>query len=278
MPAVVEEQTQVSAPLRSGDFIEKNAEKFLCRLFQLRVEPYAQKIGIRLDDMQMGIHRFGRVGIFLAQTHVGDRLPVAGKGFDVTSLDAVAAVILDVVEEADGVVKSFGVACRTGIFRQTVDGEPDGVELFFCVEGLAVGAYRPVYAAVFAVVETVDDLAFCAGGGFEISIVAYDAVCGRERPQYTGIQDRSLGSIGIETVVAVASSVESAAWIGHPVGPVGEYVCAEVFHNLRTELLFSHITFAKSVASSSVGVDSLKLRRRLRSFVTISLTASVDSG
>ena len=73
-------------------------------LAQLLGRPYTVEVGIRFDDMQMCVHRLGTVFVFIRQTHVGDRIPFACQCLDVSAVDLVEGVSLNVVVEFDGCV------------------------------------------------------------------------------------------------------------------------------------------------------------------------------
>ena len=70
----------------------------------------------------------------------------------------VEGVLLDAVEELQGIVQGLAVAGGTGILRQAVDGEADGVELLLRVLGPAQVVEAPVDAALLLVDEVVNDV------------------------------------------------------------------------------------------------------------------------
>ena len=53
------------------------------------------EVGIRLDDVEVGVLGFREVGIDLRKAYVGKRLPVAREGLDVSSVLVVAGVVFD---------------------------------------------------------------------------------------------------------------------------------------------------------------------------------------
>ena len=64
-----------------------------------------EEVGIRLDDVEVGVLRFREVGVDLRQPDIGKRLPVAREGFDVASVFMVAGVVFDDVEEGETLLK-----------------------------------------------------------------------------------------------------------------------------------------------------------------------------
>ena len=76
----------------------------------------------------------------------------------------VERVLLDAVEELQGIVKCLAVARGTDIFRQAVDGKADGVELLARVQGLPFAVEAPVDAAKLLVDEVADEVVLGASG------------------------------------------------------------------------------------------------------------------
>ncbi len=178
----------------------------------------------------MGVHRLLLVCVLVREAHIGDFLPVAGEGLDVASAVglAVACPRLQVAEKPFGDFKGLLGGCSPAILAQSVDGEADGVRLLLGVERSPGGIDRPVDTPHLPVEEMVAQVLICAGGGCEILRVANDAVCGRECPEQAAIEYRPLGGIIVGGVIAVDTAEESAARIGHAVGPERQYVACQV--------------------------------------------------
>ena len=159
----------------------------------------------------MGVHRFALVGVFGREAHVVQFAPVAGGRFDVAVADGVEAVGFDLTVEPHGILQRFGIARGAGVFREAVDGESEGVELFLGVERRAVGRERPVEAAVGAVVEAREQILFGACGLCEVGRTTRRAVSGREGPQDACVEHGPFRGVAQERAVAPHRSVPSAA-------------------------------------------------------------------
>lgn len=66
--------------------------------------------------------------------------------------------------ERDGIIERLAVTRGTCIFRKSVDGEADGIELLLGVAGLAFIVKTPIGAAILLVDEMIDDIVFGASG------------------------------------------------------------------------------------------------------------------
>ena len=157
----------------------------------------------------MGVLRLGEIGIEFRQSHVGDRLPVARLGFDVTIELAVEGMILYALKQLDGVVKSLPVSCGADIFRQAVEGEADGVELLACVQRLPLVVDAPIDSTILLVDKVLDKVLFRIGGSLQILILSRHAISSRERPEDAGIEDGPLLSLRMKHFLSVDTSIES---------------------------------------------------------------------
>ena len=230
---LVEEQTQMTR--RRIDYMPlEGIEQRAYAFDELLVAPYAQQIGIRLDYMQMCVHRLAVVAVLGRQTHILYGLPVARSRLDIASAAAVAAAGLDVVVERHGISQRLPIARGADIFAQPVEGEAEGIELLAGVERPPLGVERPVYAAELRVVEAVYQIPFGARRGREVILATRYAVCGRKGPQYAGVEYRAFGCVGIDSAVAADAAVEAAPLaVDHSVEPEREYVVLQYGEHLR---------------------------------------------
>ena len=126
--------------------------------------------------MKMRIHGFPFVGILFAQAHVGYFLPVTGGCFTVAILHGVETMCLDVTEEPDGVVQGFFIAGGSMVFAQSVDGESEGIDLFFGVGRNTIVLQRPIDASVFLVEEIIDNHSLGTGCYLKVVLAAEQSV------------------------------------------------------------------------------------------------------
>ena len=77
-PIIIEEQFQMTGLDIQNPFREK-AYQIAQLPLQTGILPHAEKIGIRFQNMQMGIHRLALVLILGAEAHVGYLSPFAVK-------------------------------------------------------------------------------------------------------------------------------------------------------------------------------------------------------
>ena len=239
-PVVEEEESEMASLARRDDAVDEESLERLRSLEQVGVAPHAKQVGVRLDDVQVGVHRLRHVGVLGAQAHVLQRVPEAVQSLGVATVNAVAAVRLDVAEKAHGIVQRLGVARSPRILAESIDGKAQRIELLLGVERSAVGCYRPEHASVLMVVEAVDDLALGACSHLQVRLVAQHAVGGREGPEDARIEDGSLGSVGVQLVVSVATAMEAAARIHHVFDPIWQYVAGQALPHLTDELLLCH--------------------------------------
>lgn len=66
--------------------------------------------------MQMGIHGFTFILIFIAQTHIGKLTPSPGKGFTISILYGIEAIPFNIFKQADSIVQGLLITCSTMVF------------------------------------------------------------------------------------------------------------------------------------------------------------------
>ena len=114
LPLVIEEEVEMIS-LLVQKLIGEDIEQITDALLQFRSLPYTIKIGIWLDDMQMGIHRTGTILILIRETHVCNRIPFTGQCFDISVVLGIKGMLLDVMIQGDSDIQCLLVACCTGI-------------------------------------------------------------------------------------------------------------------------------------------------------------------
>ena len=210
--------------------------EYIAELYQAApqglVLPYAVQAGIALQNVQMGVHRLGIVAVLLRKAHIRYGLPIAGAGLQISALYRIEAVVLDAAPQADGKFQGLLFAGGAEELRTAVHCEGYGIELFFSIEGTAVGGEAPVDAAVLGVGETVPNLGECVAGGLQIFRAAQQPVGRREGPQYAGIQYGPLGRGVVQPASAVDPGVESAGRKLHFFEPEGKDVVFEFGEDL----------------------------------------------
>lgn len=83
LPVVIEEELQMRC-LRVQYAVDEQADEVVQATLQVIVLPYPEQIGVRLQDVQMGIHGLSLVGILVAEAHVGHFFPFAGQRFAIS--------------------------------------------------------------------------------------------------------------------------------------------------------------------------------------------------
>ena len=205
--------------------IGEDVEQIADALLQFRSLPNTIKIGIWLDDMQMGIHRTGTILILIRETHVCNRIPLTGQCLDITVVLGIKGMLLDVMIQGDSDIQCLLIACSTGILRETIDGKADGISLLLGIERIALIVNTPVDAAIFLVEEMIAHILLGTGGSLEILRLLQDTVGSRKRPEDSGIHHRSLLGFGMYLVVTVYTSIKAAVFfIFHFRQPIAEDV------------------------------------------------------
>ena len=83
------------AVLRLQDSREEDFQQVAGLLAQPpRVVPDAEQVGVGLQDVEVGVHRLFLVGVLVAQSHVVDGCPVAGRRLFITVVYGVVGVLL----------------------------------------------------------------------------------------------------------------------------------------------------------------------------------------
>ena len=152
VPVIVEKQAQMSRR-RVHYLFRKNVEKIQYPLPEPLVRPHPVKIRIRLDDMQMGVHRLVLVGILLAESHVTERFPVPREGLEIPVPDRVSAVFLYIPVKVSGKTCRRTVPCCPSIFTEAVYGKSECVNLLLRVKRTSFTVHAPVHSPVLRVDE-----------------------------------------------------------------------------------------------------------------------------
>ena len=234
-PVVVKEEVKVVRL-----FVEYFAGEQVEHVPQLPLQPFvlphAVEVGVRLENVQMGVHRLARVLVLVAKAHVLNGFPLARKGLDVAIPVAVEAVFFNRFKQFYSVVESLAVASGSRVFAQSIDGEALRVDLFLRVERLAVGRKRPVHASEVIIIKLVYDVTLGARGRLQVFGLAQQAVSRRESPQYAGVENSPLGRVGVQFVVAVYASVEAALHVVcHLFHPERQYAGRQFMLHFRAE-------------------------------------------
>ena len=227
VPVIVEEKLQV-AGTAVQNLLPENVQQIGNPFLQPFISAYPVEIRIWLNDMEMRVHGLVLIRVFLAQPHVGYRLPVSGHCLEIAVLYIVKTIFFNVIEKSERVVLRLFVPGRACIFAQSVDGESESVNLLFSVERPALAVQAPENSAVFLVIEAVDDFAFCAGCSLDIFFLAEHPESRRKRPQDACVEDGSFRSVRVCAPVAADSAYESTMLcINALLHPERQYVVLE---------------------------------------------------
>ena len=148
----------------------------------------------------------------------------------------VERVFLNALIELEGHIECLMVASGTSIFRQTIDHEANGIELFFGVAWLAEIIEAPIGSTILGVDEMVEDVILGTRGSFEVFRLAEYAIGCRESPEDAGIQDGTLVG-GLHQLAASGHlAVEaSVLMVLHLVEPEAENVVLQHVENFTSE-------------------------------------------
>ena len=211
----------------------------------------AQEVGVRLNDVKVGVLALGVVLVLVGEPHVTDGLPVARASLDVASVDGIPGVALDVLEEVEGDLQRLVVARGSRVLREPVYGETDGVELLLRVQRTSQVVHGPVNATLLAVEEMAEEVVLGARGSLETALAQvltpgvllgqHAAGC-RERPEDAGIQDSTFLGLGMQRTVAVHATVPAAMLVVlHLVQPERQYVLRQALQCLGAQLADSGV-------------------------------------
>ena len=207
LPLVIEEEVEMIS-LLVQKLIGEDIEEIADALLQLRSLPNAIKIGIWLDDMEMGIHRTGTILILIRETHVCNRIPLTGQCLDITVVLGIKGMLLDVMIQGDSDIQCLLVACCTGILRETIDG----ISLLLGIKRIALIVNAPVDAAIFLVEEMIAHILLGTSGSLEILRLLQYTVGSRKSPEDSGIHHRTLLGFRMYLVVTVYTSVKATVF------------------------------------------------------------------
>ena len=240
LPLIIEEEVEVISFLIK-QLIGEDIEKIADALLKFRSLPNAIEVGVRLNDMEMGIHGAGTILVLIRETHVGNRIPFTGQGFDITIVLGIKGMFLDVMIQGDGDIQRFLITCGTSILREAIDGKTDGIGLLLGIQRITLVIYAPVDAAIFLVQEMITDILLGAGGSLQILRFLQHTVGSRERPKNAGIHHSAFLGFRVYLVITIYTTVETAVFlIFHRVNPILEdVVLQDILHRFFQVFHFS---------------------------------------
>ena len=181
IPLLIVEQSQMMGTAVL-DSVEENVHQLLNGIAKPHILPHPIEVSVWFNDMKMSVHGLLLVGILIAQAHIGNFAPFAGERLQIAPIAAVAAVLLYIMKQADGIHESLGIACSTHQFAKTIDNKTYGINLLLGVERRAISIYRPIYASILLIVEMVDDISLGTVSHFKIFRALGHAVSRSKRP------------------------------------------------------------------------------------------------
>ena len=224
LPLVIEEEVEMVS-LLVQEFICEDVEQVANTLLQFRSLPHTIEIGVRLDDMQVRIHRTAAILVLVAQSHVGDRLPVTFQRLNISIVLTVESMVFDVMIQRDGDVECLLVTGGTSILRHTIDGESNGVGLLLGVQRIALVIHTPEDTTLFLVEEVITHVVLSSCGSLQVLRLTDDTIGSRESPQDAGIHDGSLLCLRVYLLSAIHTTiVTTILMVGHMVYPIIEDV------------------------------------------------------
>ena len=223
-PLIIEEEVEMKG-LLIEQLVGKDIQEIADALFKLFGLPHTIEIGIRLYDMQMGIHGTGTILILIRESHVCDWQPITGQRLDISIVLSIEGMLFDVVIEGDGDIQRFLVASSTRILGESVDGKADGIGLLLGIKRIALVIHAPVDASIFLIQEMITHILLGTGCSLQILwFLQYSVGC-RKGPQDTGIHHCTFLGFRVYLVVAIHTSIEAAIlFILYLVNPIVEDV------------------------------------------------------
>ena len=168
--------------VRSKNSDEENTDEILQLCRKTPILPDSVQACICLQHVQMGIHCLALIGILVAESHILDFSPFAGKRLEITVLAGVETVFLNVpvqfLCELEGLLIP---ACPVPLCK-AVDAEGYGVNLLLGVERGAVRIDAPIDTALLNVIEVVDNEAFGLHGHCLVFLAPEQPECVGECP------------------------------------------------------------------------------------------------
>ena len=92
------------------NLVGENQDQVSELFFEVLVFPYPVQVGIRFEDMQVGIHCFFLILILVAESHILYQFPVFRKGFHITVLFRVETILFDRLEETDRIIQRLFIS------------------------------------------------------------------------------------------------------------------------------------------------------------------------
>ena len=179
---------------------------------QIAVVPDAQQIGVRFQDVQMGVHALGdgESGLIHALARRWRPVPVAG--LPVAPVFRVTAVPFEQAVQLDSPVKTLGVAVGQMILHKTLDGKGLSVSELVGLEGLSSIVHRPEEAAVLSVPKPVHQSLACVASDEQILGIAHDAVGVSKGPQDPAVLYQPFWGLLLDCPVVGHAAVEAAVF------------------------------------------------------------------
>ena len=146
--------------------------------------------------------------------------------------------------EFDGIVKCFTITCGTGIFRQSVDSKPNGIELLLRVQWMTLVVHTPVDTAILLVDEMVYQIVFCPCSSLQILGIAQNTISRRERPQDTGIKDGTFFCLRMKHTLTINTTIKTTVFmILHLVKPETQDITFQYILHFLLQHFDIHIPF-----------------------------------
>ncbi len=179
--------------------------------------------------MQVRIHGLSFVFIFLAETHIGNRLPILGKCLPVPPQFTVFTAF-DLIKLFLCIVQGFSTARCTVIFRKRIERKTLCIRLFFAVYRAASEIKFPKYSAIFFIHKVVPEVQVCAFCDLPVGTVAQHTVGRSKCPQDPGMHDDAFVGHPIQYIVTVDAAIKTTMLrINHFIHPIRKDIIFNFF-------------------------------------------------
>ena len=177
--------------------------------------------------MEMSVLRLWIITIKFGEAHISYLAPLSGASLNISIVFPIERMSFDRVIERHACLESFLIACGTHIFRESIDGETNGIELLFGIYRITLIVEFPIYSSIFRVNEMMEDKVFSSRSSFEILRMPQHPVSGREAPEYSRIEDTSLISLFHQSAVALHLTIESTIFLILHLQPEGQNILSD---------------------------------------------------
>ena len=283
VPPLVEERAQVPGAA-VDDALAEQVDQLAQAGRDAGIGPGAVKRGVRLQHVEVGVHRLGGQHVAVGEAELLRRRPVGGARLEVAAVRLVVSVPLEQLVHPPRRRQAAGVGRRQVVLRQRVDRERLPVHLLVPREWPSVGIHEPHVPAVHAVAEVLFEIRVRAPRQVEVPRSLSEkrggprygrrgAMCirpreppaeGGERPQQPGVEHQPLGRAGAHGAAVVHLADEAAPLpVEAALPPERQQVAAQLVLDRLSQRRRVHRALLTGPHAPALGADAA-VRHRAR--------------